>query len=44
LVNITSEEILMGFHCMAEFWGEGLGWIPVELTDSKGFLFGRDRR
>ena len=41
--NITPEEVKMGYHCLTEFWDDEVGWVPVETTDTKGFLFGRDR-
>jgi transglutaminase-like putative cysteine protease len=37
-----------GYHCWAEFWAEGVGWIPVDASDAakssdperKRYLFG----
>jgi len=51
LANITKEELAMGYHVMAEFYVNGLGWVPIETTgpvrmvgvDYQGFLYARDR-
>lgn len=42
------EKVVKGYHCWAEFWVEGKGWIPVDASDAskssdpavRDFLFG----
>ena len=33
-INPESEGTVPGYHCWAEFWAEGAGWIPVDASDA----------
>jgi transglutaminase-like putative cysteine protease len=42
----ATDQAVAGYHCWAEFWAPGAGWVPVDISEArkhpelKGYFFG----